>query len=120
MSVSVWIVQLRKGLLEFCVLNLLSQGESYGYEIAQALKNLRTLDITESTLYPILTRLRKEGHLRVRAAPSSAGPPRRYYALTASGRQRVEEMNAYWQSLNVSIQQLIRGEMEVGSHETER
>ena len=107
-----WIVQLRKGLLEFCVLSFLRHGESYGYEIAQALKNLEELAVTESTLYPILYRLRKEGFLTVRAVPSSEGPPRRYYALTALGRRRVREMKEYWESLNVSINRLISGKLE--------
>ncbi len=104
-----WIVQLRKGLLEFCVLSALRYGESYGYEIVRRLESLEELAVTESTLYLILGRLRREGFLKVRAVPSREGPPRRYYALTALGRRRVKEMDDYWQSLCASIGKLRKG-----------
>ncbi len=70
-----WITQLRKGLIELCVLNLLEQGESYGYEILQALQEIEELVVTDSTVYPILSRLRKDGCLKVQVKPSSSGPP---------------------------------------------
>jgi len=108
-----WIVQLRKGLLELCVLNLLEHGESYGYEIIQGLQKLEELSVSESTLYPILSRLRKDGLLKVRAVASQEGPPRRYYALTATGMRRIREMNDYWGALNQSISRLIKGHTEV-------
>lgn len=105
-----WITQLRKGLLELCVINVLERGEGYGYQIVQRLKMLEDLAITESTVYPILSRLRKEGFLKVRAVASSEGPPRRYFSLTVLGRRRVREMNEYWDSLTGSIQALSSGE----------
>jgi PadR family transcriptional regulator PadR len=101
-----WITQLRKGLLDFCILNALRHGESYGYEIVQALKQVEELSVSESTVYPILTRLRNEGLLKVRDVPSPAGPPRRYFALTVAGRLRIAEMNAYWESLGAAIHRL--------------
>jgi PadR family transcriptional regulator PadR len=104
-----WVTQLRKGLVEFCVLNVLRRGESYGYEIVQALKNVEALAVSESTVYPILARLRAEGLLKVRDVPSPAGPPRRYFALTVAGRLRVAEMNAYWELLAQAIAGLRRG-----------
>ena len=91
-----WVTQLRKGLMELCVLNVLRGGESYGYEIVQALKRIEELAVSESTVYPILTRLRQDGFLKVRDVPSTEGPPRRYFALTTLGRLRISEMNAYW------------------------
>ena len=103
-----WVTQLRKGLLEFCVLSVLRAGESYGYEIVQALKNVEALAVSESTVYPILSRLRHEGLLKVRDVPSPAGPPRRYFALTVAGRLRVAEMNAYWELLEQTIDDLRR------------
>jgi PadR family transcriptional regulator PadR len=105
----VWITQLRKGLLEFLTLNILEQGESYGYEIVQKLKNFEGMDITESTVYPILARLKKEGFTKVRVGPSQGGPPRRYYSLTAPGTARVAYMNQYWSSLNLSIDEIRKG-----------
>ena len=104
-----WVTQLRKGLMEFCILNLLQHGESYGYEILQALQQIEELVVTDSTVYPILSRLRKDGYLRVQVKPSSSGPPRRYFSLTALGNQRVHEMNAYWASLQIGIEQLKQG-----------
>ena len=101
-----WITQLRKGLMEFCILNLLSEGESYGYEIVQQLEKIEELAVTESTVYPILARLKKEGYLKVRVAPSPNGPPRRYFSLSVLARHRVRSMNEYWDDLNLSIDSL--------------
>jgi len=115
--VRTWITQLRKGLLEFCVLNLLSHGETYGYEIAQRLKALEELALTESTIYPILARLKEEGFLKVRAESSPDGPPRRYFSLSTLGRQRVQEMNGYWDQLTRAIRQLREDELGKGEHD---
>ncbi len=67
------------------ILAAMRDGETYGYELLQRLRTVEGLSITESTVYPILTRLANDGDVRVRAAPSPAGPPRRYYRLTRSG-----------------------------------
>jgi PadR family transcriptional regulator PadR len=101
-----WITQLRKGLLELCILNLLSKAERYGYEIVQELEAVEELATTESTVYPILARLLKDGFLKVRVVPSPQGPPRRYFSLTLLGRYRAKEMNDYWNSLAASIDRL--------------
>jgi PadR family transcriptional regulator PadR len=101
-----WVTQLRKGLLEYCLLSVLRHGESYGYEVVLKLKSIDDLAVSESTVYPILTRLRKEGDLTVRTEPSPHGPPRRYFSLTAQGRKRVGSMDDYWDSLHNSISTL--------------
>lgn len=101
-----WITQLRKGMLEYLTLNILNQGESYGYEIMQQLNTFDGMDVSESTVYPILARLNKDGLTRVRKAPSPGGPPRRYYSLTPRGRARVAQMNQYWDLLNQTIEQI--------------
>lgn len=101
-----WITQLRKGVLEYCVLTVLSRGESYGYEIVQALKDMDELAVSESTVYPILSRLREEKFLKVRDVPSDAGPPRRYFSLTAMGKVRLAEMNEYLGLLNAALARL--------------
>jgi len=104
-----WITQLRKGLLEYCVLTVLSRGESHGYEIVQALRQIEALAVSESTVYPILARLRADKYLKVREEPSDAGgPPRRVFALTAMGRVRLAEMHAYLGELNAALAQLER------------
>jgi PadR family transcriptional regulator PadR len=101
--VNTWITQLRKGLLEFCILNAISCGETYGYQLVQRLKGIDQLSVTESTVYPILSRLRQDGLVKTRDAPSSNGPPRRYFSLTAIGRHRVGAMNVYWDGLSEAI-----------------
>ena len=102
-----WITQLRRGLLEYCVLTVLSRGESYGYEIVQALKEMDELAVSESTVYPILARLREEKFLKVRDVPSDSGPPRRNFSLTAMGKVRLAEMNEYLSLLNAAVARLI-------------
>jgi len=101
-----WVTQLRKGLLEFCILNLLRQGESYGYELVQTLQQVEVLAVSESTVYPILSRLKQEGCLKVRDVASPGGPPRRYFSLTAVGRARIVEMNTYWKELTLELEKL--------------
>jgi len=105
----IWITQLRKGLLEYCVLNAISRAETYGYELVQRLREIDQLAITESTVYPILSRLKQDGYVKVRDAPSSSGPPRRYFSLTKLGRHRIGEMNIYWDELCEAMTEL-RGE----------
>jgi PadR family transcriptional regulator PadR len=104
-----WITQLRKGLLEFLVLIILEDGESYGYEIVSKLKSLEGMNITESTVYPILARMKKEGFARTRTVPSSEGPPRRYYSLTFEGKVRLSFMKQYWNALHQSIENMRKG-----------
>lgn len=102
-----WVAQVRKGLVEFCVLAVLNRGEAYGYELLQKLANAEGLAITESTVYPILSRLTKEGWVKVRVAPSPSGPPRRYYHLTALGRGRLRQMEEYWHDIQESLNGLL-------------
>jgi PadR family transcriptional regulator, regulatory protein PadR len=109
-----WVTQLRRGLLEFCLLNLLRGGESYGYEIVQRLKAIEELAAGESTVYPILARLREEGYLKVRVSPSPGGPPRRYFSLTRLGESYVREMNDYWDALAQSVDHVRLGQAEKG------
>ena len=101
-----WITQLRKGLLEYCILNVLRHQEAYGYEVLTRLKSIDELIVTESTIYPILSRLKRDGHLRVRSEPSPNGPPRRYFSLTSIGKQHLQSMDSYWDALHHSITQL--------------
>jgi PadR family transcriptional regulator PadR len=102
-----WVTQLRKGLGEFCVLNVLRAGSTYGYQIAKRLAGMEPLALTESTVYPVLSRLKRDGYVEVRTAPSPEGPHRRYFSLTARGQRRVAEMNSYWDHLAGSVAALI-------------
>jgi PadR family transcriptional regulator, regulatory protein PadR len=104
-----WIAQMRKGLVELCVLAAVKDREAYGYEILQRLGRAEALSISESAVYPILARLTEEGALKVRSAASPAGPPRRYYRLTAIGHTRLAEMSVYWKDIVAAIEALFDG-----------
>lgn len=104
-----WVAQVRKGLVELCIMAALRQGEAYGYELLQRLANAEGLAITESTVYPILSRLKAEGWVKVRAAASPSGPPRRYYQLTPLGEKRLKQMEEYWLEIQRSTDNLLGG-----------
>ena len=95
-----WTVQVRKGLLEFCVLNALAEKERYGYELVKTLVAVPGLGVTEGTLYPLLSRLRVQGLVRTWLEESSEGPARKYYALTKEGRRALTMMQDYLETLN--------------------
>ncbi len=103
-----WITQLRKGLVEYCLLMLLSQGESHGYELVQTLRDIDVLAVSESTVYPVLSRLRADGLLRVRETRSASGPPRRSFSLTALGRVRLAAMRTYLGEISAALDLLNR------------
>ncbi|VGO13800.1 hypothetical protein PDESU_02357 [Pontiella desulfatans] len=94
-----WTVQVRKGLLELCILNLLLEGEQYGYDIIRKVLEVPGFGITEGTLYPLLSRLRLQGLVQTRLVESSSGPARKYYALTAKGRKTASIMNEHLQEI---------------------
>jgi len=94
-----WVVQLRRGWLELAVLNALAAGERYGYDLVQNLAALPGLDITEGTLYPLLSRLRLQGLVTTRLVESPAGPARKYYALTPAARKALALMNDHMELL---------------------
>ena len=99
---------MRKGILDFVILNLLSHGRSHGYEIVQSLKNHKGLTIREGNVYPILQRLQMDGFITSESQPSRDGPPRKYFSITQTGRETLEQMNRHWDELIITIQQ-IRG-----------
>ena len=107
-----WIAQVRKGLVELCVMGALRHSEAYGYQLLQELGRVEGLAITESTVYPVLSRLTKEGWVKVRAAPSPAGPPRRYYRLTPLGKRRLDQMETYWHDIMNSTNTILEGETD--------
>ena len=103
-----WISQLRKGVMEYCVLLSLrggETGENYGYRIVQRLRE-SGMDVGESTVYPILARLVKEGALRVEIREGEGGPTRRCFRLSAAGRARLAAMEAYWPEVGKGIERL--------------
>lgn len=104
-----WTVQVRKGVLELCILNALAKEERYGYELVKALVAIPGLGVTEGTLYPLLSRLRVQNLISARLEESPEGPARKYYALTPQGKKVMETMNEYFTALNLGIRQLQKG-----------
>jgi PadR family transcriptional regulator PadR len=101
-----WTTQLRKGLLELAILNTLGAGPLYGYDIVRRLGDVDSLVITEGTVYPILSRLRNEEYVESYIEESNAGPPRKYYRLTARGREELQRMNQHWHQLHEALASL--------------
>jgi PadR family transcriptional regulator len=101
------ISQLRRGVLEFCVLALLRDEERYGFEIVRALSEAGGLVTTEGTLYPLLGRLRKEGRVETTWRESPSGPPRRYYRLTPTGTALLGAFTAEWVRFRDSVDSLL-------------
>ncbi len=101
------LAPLRNGLLEFLILDIVSSGEVY---VADILGRLEPTDFAtrEGTVYPLLSRMRREGLLDYAWRESTAGPPRKYYRLTQLGRDHLTEFRAYWASLTALIDELGR------------
>jgi len=90
--------QMRKGVLEYCILSVLKDGEAYTSDILDTLKDAKLL-VVEGTIYPLLTRLKNAGLLSYRWEESTGGPPRKYYALTETGKLFLMELNTTWSTL---------------------
>ena len=97
--------QMRKGILEFCILSIIAKEEAYTYTIFQQLHKADLL-IVEGTLYPMLSRLRKSGYITHRWQESSQGPPRKYYSLTKSGKNFLKQLEESWLSLIRAIEKV--------------
>ena len=94
--------QMRKGVLEFCILSILKDGEAYTSDILETLKDAKML-VVEGTIYPLLTRLKNAGLLSYRWEESTGGPPRKYYSLTEKGKLFLTELNATWSELQEAV-----------------
>jgi len=101
-----WATQLRKGMLELCILNAIKGTSLYGYDIVRMLRDIDGLVISEGTIYPILSRLKQEGFVRTKIIESTEGPPRKYYQLTAKGEKILSEMNNYWRDIKAGTDTL--------------
>ena len=99
--------QMRKGILEYCILSILSKGEAYPSEILESLENAKLL-VVEGTLYPLLTRLKNMGLLSYRWEESTSGPPRKYYQITSQGQEFLNELDATWNELQQAVQKLTK------------
>jgi PadR family transcriptional regulator PadR len=99
--------QMRKGILEYCILSILSKREAYPSEILESLENVRLL-VVEGTLYPLLTRLKNMELLSYRWEESTSGPPRKYYQITTQGQEFLNELDATWNELQQAVQKLTK------------
>jgi PadR family transcriptional regulator PadR len=97
--------QMRKGVLEFCILSILKSGDAYTSEILSTLKGAEMI-VVEGTIYPLLTRLKNAGLLTYRWEESTSGPPRKYYVLTENGSMFLKELSKTWNNLINSVNQV--------------
>lgn len=107
MTASKAVTQLRRGVLEYCVLALLQDEERYGYDLVVELSAAGLL-ASEGTIYPLLSRLRKDALVSTSWQESPSGPPRRYYALTAQGRAALADFTRSWTDFKQSVDDILR------------
>lgn len=99
--------QMRKGILEFCILSLIRQREMYVSDLIEELKQ-GSLEVVEGTLYPLLTRLKNADILSYRWEESTGGPPRKYYQITEKGADFLQELQKTWEQLTQSVNQITK------------
>ena len=99
---------MRKGILEYCILSVLSRNSCYASDIINELKEARVI-VVEGTLYPLLTRTKNSGLLSYRWEESTQGPPRKYYELTETGKEYLGELDKSWEDLVDSVKQIRKG-----------
>jgi len=100
--------QMRKGILEYCILSIIAKGEIYASDIIAELKKAQLL-VVEGTLYPLLTRLKNNGLLHYSWVESASGPPRKYYSLSDDGRAVLSQLDTTWKELAFAVQTSIEG-----------
>ncbi len=99
--------QLRRGALEYCVLALLVDEERYGFDIVRTLGEVDGMVTGEGTLYPLLSRLKKEGYVTTRWRESDAGPPRKYYKITPGGHTALVGFTSQWRAFRDAVDDLL-------------
>jgi PadR family transcriptional regulator PadR len=100
--------QMRKGILEYCILSIISRGEIYASDIISELTKARLL-VVEGTLYPLLTRLKNNGLLIYNWQESTSGPPRKYYILSPAGLEVLKRMDTTWEELSYAVKVSVKG-----------
>ncbi|HLS37488.1 MAG TPA: PadR family transcriptional regulator [Sphingobacterium bovisgrunnientis] len=103
--------QMRKGILEYCILSIISKGEIYASDIIAELKRAQLL-VVEGTLYPLLTRLKNNGLLSYNWQESTSGPPRKYYQITAEGLEVLQRLDNTWKELVYAVETSLQGRKE--------
>lgn len=100
-------VQMRKGILEFCILHIISRGEIYASDMLDELTSAKIM-VVEGTLYPLLTRLKNSGLLDYKWVESTSGPPRKYYVLTNDGKTFLDTLQISWSELLESVTKITK------------
>ena len=103
------LAQMRRGALEYCVMALLEDQERYGFELVQRLAEVDGMVTTEGTIYPLLSRLRRDGVVDTAWRESASGPPRRYYRLTPAGRRALASFREEWARFRTAVDELLGG-----------
>ncbi len=101
-----YITEMLKGVLEGCVLEIISRGETYGYEITQQLRDLGFTDVVEGTVYTITMRLEKNELVDIEKKASTKGPPRKFYTLNEAGQEHLETFWKKWEFVSSKINEL--------------
>jgi PadR family transcriptional regulator len=104
------VAQMRRGVLPYCVLAMLQSTERYGFELVRALGSVDGMVTGEGTIYPLLARLRRQGVVVTTWQESASGPPRRYYQITAAGRDALRDFTQAWAQLRDSVDALLDAE----------
>jgi len=99
-----WEIQVRKGLVELCILNVISRREMYGYDIVRKLTEDGSITATVGTIYPLLSRLRREGLIEATLKESDQGPARKYYKISPHGIRTLRKMNNLWDEVVHSVE----------------
>ena len=100
--------ELRRGTLEYCVLALLRKEPRYGFDLVKALGEVDGLVTSEGTIYPLLSRLRRDGLVKTTWKESTSGPPRRYYELTPGGKRALEQFKSEWDRYTRAVSRLLK------------
>jgi PadR family transcriptional regulator PadR len=104
--------QMRKGILEYCILSVLADNDGYASDIIEKLKEAKLI-VVEGTLYPLLTRLKNDGLLNYRWEESKSGPPRKYYTITDNGKTFLSELDDSWKELVDSVNKIINSKKTI-------
>jgi PadR family transcriptional regulator, regulatory protein PadR len=107
-------IQMRKGILEFCILHIISRGEVYASDMLEELTSAKIM-VVEGTLYPLLTRLKNAELLDYKWVESSSGPPRKYYVLTELGRTSLSSLDLTWTELSDSVHAIVAKSQELAN-----
>lgn len=108
------ITEMLKGVLEGCVLEIISRGETYGYEITQQLRELGFTDVVEGTVYTITMRLEKNNLVEIEKKPSTMGPPRKFYTLNAAGQEHLKNFWEKWEFVSSKINEIKTNKLKRG------